>query len=220
MDMARVRACIDPPTGLRIVRCPRCGRASARRDVAGARRRRQRLAGSWCTLIRRIVVGAFFIGLFTGWVVGIAGAEEGDLRGVAAELSPGALAQKSRDEIVFLLFYAGLLAFGGLWTQTTLRHVGPAARWIVAALLGAVACSADWAVVGVRNLVTGASGARAWAGPDAVEMANRAAAFGIAAAIISVGAAAGTLLNRSADARTSARWRKRLARARRRVSAA
>ncbi len=120
LDLARVRARLEPRYALPIVVCPDCGRAAIRRKPR-----------AWRSL-RRLVVSLLTLAAQLGMVVGgLAGllAVSEELGDVIARGSFGAL---PRDEIIFRLsVYAAFAVALGAWLTAGFPHARRTTTWLV-----------------------------------------------------------------------------------------
>ncbi len=120
LDLARVRARLEPRYALPIVVCPDCGRATLRRKRRAWRSFR-RLAVSLVTLAAQL-------GMVVGGLAGLFAVSEelGDA------LARGSFGGMPRDEIIFRLsVYAAFAVALGTWLTAGFSHARRTTTWLV-----------------------------------------------------------------------------------------
>lgn len=224
--MARQRAIPDGALGLDVVVCAGCGLACARRPTWRRRRRLIRTVGAWRRLVRGLILSVVFLAPLAALTVGQskgfgdmgASVSLGVMRGDPAS----ALARSLEgDRVYAVAAWVGLAFAAGLWLTVSLRHVRQPLFWAGWCATLSLLVSAD-AAYGVVEATAAAPLDLGWrySGPELRELALRGVALALTVLLMACGGGAGVLVRRADPALRSARWRRRLARARKRRLAA
>ena len=218
-DLARTPTIREPHYGLHVAKCPRCGRVAARRMVGlEARRRRKavialaRLGGQALFAILFLLVAHYSMQSIAEEMdfhrAGDGSAETQSISGRSTPL----ISHLNRLESFELFAWLIPATVCGVWLGASMRHIS---LWVVMAGWAAILIALHWTpdLIHAAQSLSGAPGFRAHHPPDA---AARWTTLATTIAATGAGAAIGMGAHGFDSSRRHERWRRKLARARRR----